>query len=432
MNTKNMKRIIYLMMVVLVASCSDSKLPEEGTTPPEQPEVPIEMEPARAITLQPQTRAILEQNNSFAFNFFKAVSQDPQQGENLFLSPYSVSAALGMLYNGAEGETKAEIAKVLGMDGYTPEEVNRYYQELTTALLEVDPFSSLGLANAIWANKGIPLKNSFVEVNQNYYDAEVSTLDFSLPSALQAINSWSNEKTNGTIPKILETIDPQTLVILANAIHFNSFWTWDFDKSQTVNKTFHNIDGTTSMVPMMHQKQMVMKYAQMNSCGMVTLPYANGAFAMNLILPEEGEDIDALIEDIDSESWEIMRNHASNSYVKVTLSMPRFKVENKLGLVDILKGMGIQKAFSGVEADFSAMLDIDIIAFISEVIQKSYISVDEAGTEAAAVTVIVLSTSMGPMPNPEEVTMVIDRPFIFTITEQSTGAILFMGKITKL
>ena len=417
-----MRRIIYLMVFILVASCSELS---KGDPTQQQPEpiTPIEVEPAKAITLLPKTRAILEQTNSYAFNFFKAVSQE--QDKNLFLSPYSLSAALGMLYNGAEGETKAEIAKVLGMDGYTPEEINKYYQELTTALFKVDPLSSLSLANAIWAKKGITLKNSFVEMNQNYYDAEVSTLDFSLPSALQTINSWCDEKTNGTIPKILDQIDPLSIVMLANAIYFKSLWTNDFNKSKTVDKTFHNLDGSASKVPMMHQKQMLMEYAQMEKCGMVTLPYGNGAFAMNLILPEEGANIDALIEDLDRESWQAMRAHTDR--VKVTLSMPRFKIENTLDLVDILMGMGMQKAFS--DADFSAMLDIS--ANVSKVLQKSYISVDEVGTEAAAVTVIAMTTSIGPMPNPEEVTMVLDRPFIFAITEQSTGAILFMGKVTK-
>ena len=423
-----MKRIIYLVIFTLIVSCSEqSKI--QPTPEPDAPVAITEISRAQAIELQPQTRAILEQNNSFALNFFKVVSQDQEQDENLFLSPYSMSAALGMLYNGAEGETKAEIAKVLGMDGYTPEEVNSYYKELTEALLEVDPSTSLSLANAIWANKGITLKNSFAEVNQNYYDAEVSTLDFSLPSALQTINRWSNEKTKGTIPEILKKIEPTTIAILANAIYFNSFWITDFDKSKTANKTFHNIDGTTSSVPMMHQKQMMMEYAQMDNCGMVTLPYANEAFTMNLILPEVGEDIDALIEDLDRESWQIMRNHGA--ITKVTLSMPRFKVENNLDdLADVLKAMGMPRAFSDA-ADFSAMFD-DVDALVSKVIQKSYISVDEAGTEAAAVTVIVMDMTSGPPPTPEEVTMVIDRPFIFAITEQSTGAILFMGKITKL
>ena len=428
-----MKKGFFLFFLILAVSCSnplqEQPTPEpEISKPKEQGEV-IEktiINPAISIILQPHTIAILYQNNSFAIDFFKAVSQ--QHDNNLFLSPFSLSAVLGMLYNGAAGTTQEEIAKVLRMSDYTPDEVNQYYLKLTKALLEVDPNTSLSLANAIWSNKGVTLKNPFVVLNQDYYDAEVSTLDFSLPSALNTINDWCNDKTKGTIPKILEEIDPSTLVILANAIYFKSFWVNDFDKTKTVDKPFHNIDGTTSIVPMMHLRELELKYAQMNRCGMVSLPYANTAFAMNLILPLQGEDIDDLIEDLDATAWQMMT--ATSTKTKVTLSMPRFKIENTLeDLRSILVDMGMPSAFLE-SADFSNMLNIN--AFISRVIQKSYISVDEDGTEAAAVTLANTVTSIVPGPSPKEVTMVLDRPFIFAITEQSTGIILFMGKVVKL
>ena len=420
-----MKKFIYLIAFALAASCSGLGLSEDPILEEEViPTEPTGMERAKAIALQTKSCAILEQSNEFSLNFFKAVSQ--LQDENLFLSPFSLSAALGMLYNGADGNTKAEIAKVLGFSEYTPEEVNNYYKELTAALLEVDPQTSLSFANAIWANKGVNLKKSFIELNQNYYDAEVSTLDFSLPATLKTINDWASEKTKGTIPKLLNEINPSTIVMLANAIYFKSFWTHDFDKTKTVNKTFHNIDGTTSTVPLMHQKEMRMAYAQMDDCSLVELPYANTAYAMSLILPAEGQDLDALIASLDVESWQAMRSHRGAVYV--TLSMPCFKVENGLDLVGVLSDLGMPEAFSGY-ANFSAMLDTKVS--VTSVIQKSYISVDEDGTEAAAVTLISQTTAV-PQPNPAKATMVLDRPFAFAITEQSTGAILFMGKITKL
>jgi serpin B len=318
------------------------------------------------------------------------------------------------------------------MADYTPEEVNSYYQELTKALLEVDPNTSLSLANAIWVNKRFILKPLFVALNQSYYDAVVNTLDFSLPSTLKTINDWCHEKTEGTIPKILDNLDPSTLVILANAIYFNSFWTFDFDKSKTLEKPFYNMDGTVSRVSLMQQKPMELLYTQMEGCGMVTLPYANTAFAMNLILPDKGADINELTEELDKDTWQLMISHRKSA--KVTLSMPRFKIENEWGLKDILAALGMPSAFSPADANFSAMLENDVPVYVSNVIQKSYISVDEAGTEAAAVTLIAMQgTVVGePRPTPEEVTMVVDRPFIFAITEQSTGAILFMGKVAKL
>ena len=429
-----MKKFLFpLLAIALIVSCAKPMQEEPIVDPiegqePEQKASPTEIAWARNILLQPQSTKILEQSNSFAFNFFKAVSK--KQNQNLFLSPYSVSAVLGMLYNGANGKTKDEIAKILGMSDYTPEEVNQYYRELTKALLEVDPSSSLSFANAVWVNKGISIKGSFAEINKTYYDAEANTLDFTQSSAIQTVNDWCKEKTKGTIPKILESIDPSTLAILANAIYFKSFWTHDFDKSKTVEKPFHNINGTTSRISMMHQKQMDLNYVQMDRCGMLICPYANTAFAMNLILPVEGEDLDTLIEDLDASTWQVMMTHYSSA--KVTFSMPRFKIESDLQeLKDILAAMGMPSAFSD-DADFSAMFE-GVQTYISQVIQKSYISVDEDGTEASAVTLAHMQGSViDPLPTPPTVEMILDRPFIFAITEKSTGAILFMGKVTSL
>jgi len=426
-----MQRILYLLALILVASCTKSTPGQpEPVTEPDEPMENIKIESAKSIQLQSQTRLILEQSNSFAFDFFMAVSELSE--ENLFLSPFSMFVALGMLYNGAAGDTKEEIATVLGINEYPSEEVNNSYKELTTSLLEVDPYSSLSLANAIWVNKYVILKNSFVALNQNYFDAETGSLDFGQPSlALKTINDWCNEKTKGTIPAILEKIDPLTTAIFTNAICFNSFWTHIFDKTKTTEALFYYRDGTSSQIPMMHQKQLMLKYAQMSNCGMVVLPYANTAFALNLILPDEDVDIDDLLENFNTTSWQAIVNNLSNN-TKVTLSMPRFVVQNTLeNIQDVLAVLGMPTAFSVYKADFSAMIDQD--AYISKVIQKSYISVDEEGTKAAAVSVIEQSGTIGPsLPPPEEVTMIINRPFLFLITEQSTGVILFMGKVVRL
>jgi serpin B len=313
------------------------------------------------------------------------------------------------------------------MGDFPPEQVNQYYQELTKALLKADPKTNLSLANAIWANKNITLKNNFVSLNKEYYDAEVGSFDFLQASTLKTINDWCYKKTKGTIPQIVDKIEPTTVIILANAIYFKSIWTDKFDKSNTKDKPFRNIDGSSSTVPRMHQKPLKLLYAQMDNCGMATLPYSNGAFAMNLILPEEGQGIDVLISDLDGALWQIMTAH--REVATVTLSMPRFKVESKLEkLQDILATLGMPLAFSPNNADFSAMSDVQV--YISDMLQKSYISVDETGTEAAAVTVGKGNPTA--IRDPKEVTMVLDRPFLFIITEQSTGAILFMGKVVKM
>jgi serpin B len=421
-----MKQLIYLATILLAVSCSKSQQGEESPKPEEQNPI-VNYVPAKPIVLQAQSKLILDKTNTFAFGFFKALSQ--KQSENMFLSPYSMSAALGMLYNGAAGDTKKEIAGVLGMNEYEPQEINQYYKELTKALVEVDSHTILSIANSVWANKTIPLKSSFLDLNKNYFDAKVSTLDFSATSTIPAINLWCKEKTNGKIPEIIKQLDPSSMVLLTNAIYFSSFWRFNFDKTKTVNKSFNNIDNTSSSVAMMHQRRMDMMYSQMDRCGMVTIPYSNTAYAMNIILPAEGEKIDDIISDLDQDVWKTMVNH--RSLAKVTLSMPRFKIENSLEKLDeTLAAMGMPTAFTH-NADFSAMSDMR--TYVSEVIQKSYISVDENGTEAAAVTIVnMYATSIGPQPNPAEVIMEVNRPFIFVINEQSTGAILFIGKVTKL
>ncbi|MDO9680075.1 MAG: serpin family protein [Bacteroidales bacterium] len=421
-----MKQLIYLATILLAISCSKSQQAVENPKPEEQNPI-VNYVPAKPIVLQAQSKLILDKTNTFAFGFFKALSQ--KQSENMFLSPYSMSAALGMLYNGAAGDTKKEIAGVLGMHEYEPQEINQYYKELTKALVEVDSHTILSIANSVWANKTIPLKSSFLDLNKNYFDAKVSTLDFSSPATVPAINLWCKEKTNGKIPEIIKQLDPSSMVLLTNAIYFSSFWRFNFDKTKTVNKSFNNIDNTSSSVAMMHQRRMDMMYSQMDRCGMVTIPYSNTAYAMNIILPAEGEKIDDIINELDQDVWKTMVNH--RSLAKVTFSMPRFKIENSLEKLDeTLSVMGMPTAFTH-NADFSAMSDMR--TYVSDVIQKSYISVDENGTEAAAVTIVnMYATSIGPQPNPAEVIMEVNRPFIFLINEQSTGAILFIGKVTNL
>lgn len=421
-----MKKLIYLATILLAVSCSKSQQASDNPKPEEQKPI-LNYVPAKSINLQAQSKQILDKANTFAFGFFKAVSR--HKSENLFISPYSISAVLGMLYNGAAGDTKSEIADVLGMDGYEPSEINQYYKELTKALVEVDPLTTLRIANSVWANKTISLKSSFLDLNKNYFDAKVSTHDFSSPATVPAINNWCKEKTNGKIPEIIKELDPSSMVLLTNAIYFSSLWTTNFDKAKTVNKPFTNGDNSTSSVAMMHQRKMDMMYSQMDRCGMVTLPYSNEAYTMNIILPSLGEKVDDIINEIDHSVWQTMLNHRSRS--KVTLSMPRFRIESNLDKLDeTLAEMGMPRTFTE-NADFSAMSDMR--TYVSEVIQKSYISVDEYGTEAAAATLVNLyETSIGPQPNPAEVIMEVNRPFIFVISERSSGAILFIGKVTKL
>ena len=425
-NFKTLLTVLILSMLV-VNSCADKDKIEGTQKPTITIEKPQEYLIPGYIHLPYEMRPLLSSGTDFSLNFFKKVSSE--FSGNIFVSPYSLGMALGMLYNGAENETKEEIAAVMGMSGYTPEEINNYYQILTEGLLSVDSNTDLSVANAIWTDKKFPLKNSFSDLTKQYYDAEISTMDFSLPSALKAINDWCNEKTKGTIPKILDELHPPT--VLANATYFKSAWTEKFDKSKTEDKPFYNQDGSTSKVQMMHQKELLLHYTHTSDYELVRLPYSSGAFSMNIVLPKEGVDIDNVIESLDGSAWEALIGNMYGNKVFVTLSMPRFTLNNNLGLNDILTAMGMPRAFSDKDAQFLAMLEIH--SWVGKVLQKSYIDVSEEGTEASAATVIVMAGLSGePLPPPEHAIVEVNRPFIFAITEQSTRAILFMGKVNKL
>ena len=425
-----MKKILYIFVLVLLFSCAKHQEQEELPVLLPEEEVDI-IKGAWPITLTLESRYISNKINCFSFDFFKTVSQ--QSDNNIFLSPFSMATALGMVYNGAVGETKDEIAKTLRIEDNNPDEVNQFFSELYNAIEDVDPGTSLSFANAMWANKGIGFKNSFVELNQNIYKAEMNTLDFSLPSTLKTMNDWCYKKTDGTIPEILDVLDPLTPGILANAVYFNSFWTEQFDKTKTKEIPFFNRDGTVSLVQMMQQGPLTIKsalyYSLWTTCSMVVIPYSNTAFRMTLILPNEGEDIDDFLEDFNEREWRSLRTNLSSN-VKITLLMPRFTIESKLeNLRESLVAMGMTTFFSD-NADFSDMLDVN--DFNIDVLQKSYISVNEEGTQASSVSVVELVGGGEPLPPPEEVTMVVDRPFLFLISVFGDDTIFFMGKVVKL
>ena len=427
---KPLKFAVVILAMLTVNSCGkDESTQEQEPEPANTIEKPQEFVYTSSIDLPWEMRHLLSSGMDFSFNFFKQVSS--KFSDNLFVSPYSLGMALGMLYNGAEDETKEEIAAVMGMSGYTPEQVNSYYQTLTEGLLTVDPKTDLSVANAIWTDIGFPLKKDFSDLNKQYYDAEISTMDFSLPSALKAINNWSNEKTKGAIPEILDELYPPT--VLANAAYFKSAWTEKFDKSKTEDKPFYNHDGNTSTVQMMHQKELLLNYTHTSDYEFIRLPYSNGAFSMDIVLPKEGVDIENVIEALDGTIWETLTRAMRSNSVRVTLSMPRFSLkENEYALNSVLMSMGMPRAFSEKNAQFLAMLETN--SWVSKVLQKSYIDISEEGTEASAVTVIQMTmlNINNPLPPPEYATVEVNRPFIFAITEQSTGAILFMGKVIKL
>ena len=366
-----------------------------------------------------ETRVIAG-SNEFAFDLFRTGNL-AQHKVNVFVSPLSASMALGMAANGANGATYDEMKAALRLTGATREDVGNGYKNLMTLLTGLDPKTNFTIANSVWYEQTFPFNAAFLNDSKSYFDAEVAALDFGNSSALETINSWVSTKTNGKISAILDNIDPSEVMFLINAIYFKGVWQKQFDKSKTVDSPFYNADGSTSTVPMMGRGPGV-EAAFSPEYAAVDLPYGNSAFTMTVILPNG--DLDAFAESFDEAKWNTLVSSLRESEASVYL--PRFKMQWNRQLNDDLQQMGMRLAFVPDNADFTGMSPLGNHLYITKVLQKTYVEVDEQGTEAAAAT----SVGVGITSLPPEFRA--NRPFMIVIRERFSGAILFIGKIAKL
>ncbi len=384
------------------------------------------------IELRSTDKEILKTDQQFAFEFFANVFDEEAKGEDksFMVSPFSLSMALAMTWNGAAGETKTAMQETLKMGERSDKEINEYYQKLKEALLKTDPSTKLSIANSIFTNKFITINPAFIKTNTDYYNATVQSVDFSDLKTVGIINKWASDNTNGLIEEVLDKTDPAALMYLLNAIYFKGIWTSKFETENTSKKAFMTENGTKRTVDMMSQTA-DFNYTEDETMQVVQLPYGNQAFSMLVLLPKSGKkQIDLVAALKNKEYWQ--RNVASLREREVELYLPKFKTKYSKKLNDVLINMGMGIAFDSERADFSRMLDTDsnIRAFISFVTQDTYISTDESGTEAAAVTVVGMEmTSIGP---PQKVVFNADKPFIYLIQENSTGAVLFMGAVKDI
>jgi serine protease inhibitor len=301
--------------------------------------------------------------------------------------------------------------------------VNEITKELIHVLVTNVKGNLLEIANSLWCNEGFPVKQEFIDLNSNYYDAEVRELDFRQASAIKTINDWVSDKTHGKIDEIIREIDPATMMILINAIYFNCVWEVEFDHRDTQPAPFYTEAGTEYGNVEMMDLESTFSVSFTDQFSAVELPYKNKKFSMYLFLPAEGTTVNELVEEVDGEQWNTWIGQFSE-VKKFTVQMPKFKFEFERSLNDDLKHMGLGIAFTEA-ADFSGISNIPLL--ISDVIHKTYIDVNEKGTEAAAVTAVVMGvTSAGPAHM-----IRFDRPFLFAITENSSKSILFIGRITE-
>jgi len=394
----------------------------------ETPEAPDPMNTVEAkvrenINLTSEGIKINKQVRAFSFNLYREVAKAKKE-TNYCLSPLGVTFDMGMVMNGADKETFKQMQNALGFAGYSIKDINEYIKVMRTSLPELDNLSVFTEANSIWAKKGLTFKDEYIAMNKTYYDAETKDgLPFD-ETTLNEINQWCNTKTKGLIPQFLDGVPDNLIAVILNALYFKGTWTSPFDANNTDNKPFYLANGSRETVHMMQQQ--VNTYAMSDeNVTIVQMPYGNGAFSMFAFIPTDtGKSIDALLTNINADTWTKWISAMNNS--KVILSLPRFKMEDKRDMTKILNTLGIKDAFNAA-ADFSKMSTSSLS--ISMVEQKTAIEVTEKGTVAAAVTGTEIATSAGPQIDPKIITANFNRPFGFIITENSTGCMLFAGKV---
>jgi serine protease inhibitor len=398
---------IFILLAPMLVSCESE--PVEKETP--------------KITLSMKSAEIIEADLAFGFELFREVYLH-SDAVNIMISPMSVSYALGMTYNGAAGTTLEAFEQVLHFEELTNQEVNESYLDLMEQLLDLSEEVEFSLANSIWYREGYPVLPDFIQVNRDYFMAEVKEANFSDPATLEQINSWIEDRTNGKIRDMLDYIPGDAVMYLINAIYFNADWRYEFPKENTYEGDFHLEGGSTHPADFMVVEG-DFQYTRQEDFAAVELPYSDSSFSMVVVLPDEDLSISELVADLDAEAWDSWFAGSSRQAVRVEL--PKFKYDFKDLLNDPLITLGLGPAF-GVGADFSRIVSGGGI-FISRVIHQSFIDVQEEGTEAAAATIVEMIETSGP--GGSAIPFHADRPFLYLIRENSTGAIVFIGKVGR-
>lgn len=374
----------------------------------------------KEIVLTTQSKEMVSSDNQFGIEIFKQMF-NAERDNNLLISPLSISQALLMTYNGADGDTKKAFEETLFLNDLTIDEVNQSAKELVSALIEVDPSVIINIANSIWYRDEFTIKPEFIQVNSDYYNAEVQQLVFN-NEAVDIINAWVKNKTNDKIEEVIEEIDPMTLIYLINAVYFKGNWKFKFDEKNTIDDEFTLSNGLNVTVPFMKQSisAQIMNHEDFT---ILDLPYGRGNFSMFIILPDKDKTNDDVLDLWNNDTY----NQWLTDFTEVgalSVIIPKFKFAYEKELNGVLKVMGLELAFDSNKADFSNIIE-NIPLFISKVKHKTFIEVNEKGTEAAAVTSVEMgTTSIGPSNQ-----FIADRPFLFVIREKYTNSILFMGRV---
>jgi len=378
----------------------------------------------KTLELTTKGAEVIEYVNEFGVELFTKVAGE--ENKNLMLSPLSASAALTMLLNGCAGDTYDQLRGTLKYpEAMTISEINDVYKSLVGQLLEVDPKVKLAIANAIFYRNGFSVKNPFLNTMDTDFNAEIAGLDFSLPSALTTINRWASDNTNGKIPKVLDEISFAAVMFIMNALYFKGDWSYQFDKDLTADRAFRTSSSNSVQVKTM-KGDIGSRVTSGTGYRAIEMPYGQTNFTMVVIVPEES--LNDFYPSFTAEKWNAITSALDGQaeFGEVTVYMPKYKFSYEKYLNNQLRSMGMVDAFDPYLADLSGIADASI--FVSFVKQNTFVEVDEEGTEAAAVTTIVVEVNSFP-PQPRE--FVIDKPFVFAIRERTTNTLLFIGQVVN-
>ena len=429
---KNQVNVLMVALIItLLTSCSSSSTVRSDIDDEMEDKTMVTERVKNPVFAATEVPNISEANNAFAFDVLPLLAK-PQES-NLFYSPYSIASAVGMTYNGAVGATKEEMAEVFHWEDLSTETFNIGQKYLYNALNSKENVT-INVANSIWRNdvNVATIKDSFINDNKEVFDASYDTLDLSKQKSIDKINQWISDKTEEMIPNMLqEPFDEDTAMLLINAVYFYGDWLNEFDKEATYEQIFHGSSGN-NLVQMMHQSESF-RYGQGEGYQSIVLPYKNWEAQMVIVMPTDME-LDTYLAELNEETYMEVLSQSNNTAV-VNLTMPKFKIEtDTISLVKPLQELGMNLAFDPYGADFSGISEEALTwqMHINEVLHKAVIEVDEVGTEAAAVTVVEVTTESAMEEEVPLVVMTIDRPFVFFITDPETDTILFVGAVRDL
>ncbi len=408
--TNRIRLTTLLVILLFVASCSNEN--KSGMEEDLEAHTPIEID------------TIANSNNKLGFHLLDRLELD--ESDNLLVSPTSALMALLLAYNGASGDTKEEIADALSIVDMSNEQINEANKDLINRLEKESDVMQISVANSIWINDRFHFAKEFLQKADEYFHAEHEEIDVNNAASVDRINNWVKKATNEKIEEIIQPpLDANTVAILINALYFNGKWTYEFDKENTEPEIFNSTEKKHEVPFMVMEEEL--DYLETDTFQAVKLPYGEGELNMQIFLPKENVSMQEMLKEMKMENWEEWQSEfkETNGVIK----LPKFEIDYETKLNDSLIQLGIEKAFDSNEADFTALIQEEEPLWIHEIKQKTYINVDEEGTEAAAVTSVEIRTTSAIID--DDFYMDVNRPFLFTIKDEESDVILFIGMINQ-